>query len=248
VIMRSNLFILTVTLLAIVLAQHRGFAQGESNQKDVTIKFKIFDANQPTTTYPPQSSGTVQYRIIGETRFDDPRNVTISGPDEQGLFSVQVSRGRVINRLTVVVDGASINPAVLSKVVASGDMTVYLGASDSSHEFSFPGYMAQMGEYRDLHEEFVGGSSSPEVRSVNLNALRSLFTVQLTNMSDVRARLPHATRDQLAAAQKLASDVLRRYGFPTSEATELENAPAGKACPCSPSQYRVKHKCRWRCR
>jgi hypothetical protein len=246
--MRSNVIVLIVTLLAIVLAQHRGFAQVEPNRPDVTIKFKIFDANQPTTNYPPQSSGTVQYRIIGETRFDDPRNVTISGPDGQGLYSVQVSHGRVINRLTIVVDGASINPAVLSKVVASGDMTVYLGASDSLHEFSFPGFMAQMGEYRDLHEEFAEGSSSSQVRLVNLNALRALFTVQLTNMSDVRARLPHATRDQLAAAQKLASDVLRRYGFPTSEATDLEKGAASKACPCSPSRSRMKHKCRWRCR
>ena len=200
-------------IFAITLAPYCEAQEPEESTGLVTIKFRIFDANIPTRNCRPRPIATVQYRILGETRFDDPRSVEVNGPDADEFYSVMVQKGRVINRLTIVIDAASVNPAVINKVVAANDMVLYPGALDSSHDFGFPAYMAQMGEYRDLHAEFVEGVT-PGVREVNLNTLRDLFKVQLQNMAIVRLRLPGATEEQIAQATRLANDVLQRFGLP----------------------------------
>jgi hypothetical protein len=176
------------------------------------IQFKIFDADDATVELTPVKKATIQYRSKVVRQPDIKFDLAVSERDAKGLYSVEVEKGWLIDRLVIRSTKANTNPAVVTKIVTANNMVVYPGASDSTEEFKFQNYMAQLGTYRDLYVQFVDEVSADR-REGNRKNLRDAFTTQLENMANLKARIPAATPEQLPAAQKLLDEVLVAYGL-----------------------------------
>lgn len=211
----------------------------------ITIRFKVFDTNNPAKRLDPaaMAQNFVRDPVTKAAVFQDAVAVKRQ-PAAPNLDELIVQKGWLIEQLVIpVVDPLEVyNPAFVTKVVTNADMTLYPGASKSTDDFAFQAYMAQMTAYRSLLEQLLA-ETPPTSQSHVRDVLRSAFDKQLRNMSDLNARLVanaliQPTEKQLASARQLRDEVLRLYGY------KVPAAKVNRPVQCK-SCYRVR--CR-RCR
>jgi hypothetical protein len=190
-------------------------AQDDPPTSTINIRLKVFDTNAPSERLTPATvaSNFVRDPVTRKAVFLE--NVPVERLKTDGAFDqLTVSKGWLVEKLVIqIVDARKVyNPAIVTKVVSNADMTIYPGASASTDEFSFNSYMAQMGAYQTLLAELldeVGAGERERVRA----SLRAAFVRQLTNMSDVKARLKRPTSEEFRSARKIRDEVLRLYGI-----------------------------------
>lgn len=155
--MESTLFRLAVALSAVIaLTCHADIAEAQ-DKGQVTVKFKIFDTNEPTKRLNPVPQAIAFLRNPVTLKGDLQERVNITRPMKDGLDELKVSKGWLIERLVIDVDDPEkdYNFAAITKVISAADMTIYPGASRSTDRFAFQAYIAQMGAYRALLAEVL---------------------------------------------------------------------------------------------
>jgi hypothetical protein len=236
--MRKSFFTMAVVAAAFAIVVVVGTASDVSAQvPDITIKFKAFDANQTKNPVPlvPATKANLFVRFRNEARFLTAVDVVVSTTDK-GFFEMKIPRGPtvddvwLIEQLVIEIDDPrkDFNPAIITKVVAAANMTLYPGASKSTEKFSFLSYVAQLGAYQALGAELLKeqGINSVE-RKGRLNYLQKNFEHQLKEMEQVSLdpnKLLTSDSKEIAVARKLIKDVLQLY--------ELIPADAAEACDC----------------
>jgi hypothetical protein len=229
---------LCATLLA-VLAGQTSPALAQDAAK-ITVKFKIFDTNEPIKRLNPLKTASNFVRDPGTKKAEFLETVEITRPEKEGLDELKVSKGWLIEQLLIQIDDPEkeYNPAIITKIVSAADMTVYPGASKATDPFAFQAYQAQMGAYRTLLSQLLE-EVDPSIRERVRDDLRAAFGKQLRNMGEVDKRLANAKPDELEAARKLRNEVFKLYGLPPVEPDEADNVklPAVIECqPCKPCQ------------
>jgi hypothetical protein len=236
-------FVLTLALLA-VSAVGGTLAKGQEDKKDekkakdgkILVYFKVFDANDPKSD-PLKLTGkavlSVRNQATKKTQFKG--DVPVTGPimeaddkTHKDFYSVELDKGDLVEHLIIFVQGTKYSPADMVKIVTKDQMTLYPGASSSLDRFGFTAYMNQLNTYRaimtDLLDEF------PAERTQIRQVLSAAFRTQLTNMAQAADERPNQvapnenirllTDDagEIAAARKLADDVLKLYGLRAPDA------------------------------
>jgi len=223
------------------LLQFSVIAQEKDQPKtQVVVKFKIFDANDPSKFLTPAKRAIVYARNPQTLKTFTLEEPPIKGPSKDGFYEVAIQKGYLVEQLEIsIVDGDSdYSPAVLSKVITSADMLVYPGASKTTDKFSFQAYLAQMGVYRALLAQLIEDVDEQE-KERRRTILREEFKVQLGRMSDVDARLLSNDPVEKEAAKKLAKEVLQLYGLMPPDAPMMADCDA----LVPPQPYMPRRRC-----
>ena len=112
----------------------------------------------------------------------------------------------------IMVADPDTNPAFITKVATADTMTIYPGASESTEIFSIANYTTQMALYKNLLNQLIEGADQAQRENIR-GTLRIAFKRQLENMANVERRLPDAKSEDVAAARRLAKEVLQLYGL-----------------------------------
>jgi len=256
--------------IALLLSAGVGLAHanggGEQDDKDkkkddskVTIFFKVFDANEPKTDPITPSPTAILSLRNQETKkakyFGAVAIEKVKDGDHKDFWQVKVNKGELIEHLVINLEGARYSPADLIKIVTRADMVLYPGTSSSVDKFSITAFMSQLNNYRAIITDLI--AEFPDQREAIRLALGAAYRTQLTNLAeaaeiresqlnlpedDKRIRLATTDRKEIAAALRLADEVLKLYGLrpadapsPGSEKKEdlkLDTCNEYIPCPC----------------
>lgn len=245
--------VVTLAMLAPLTDGRCAEAQPEPAQKGgkVAVKFKLFDTNNPQAEKPLQPRPVALLSVRDQTTKLPafPTEVKVEDAGD-GFSQVLIDKDLLIEHLVIEVVGTRYSPADVTKVVTRAPITIYPGVSDSTDQFSFSAFGAQMNSYKAIITDL--NTALPGRREDIRRLLGGKFKTQLENMQRAttdRARLLTTDPQEIAAAEKLAKETLVLYGLAAEEKAEDKAAPPTVIyvpvyihvpiyCPPPPVRYR----------
>jgi hypothetical protein len=227
-----NILITGLSLL-IVSATASGLAQ-DNTPPTIVVQFKIFDANKPNAELQPdlerrpiillRDLETKAEELFLGNKFGDI--VVTASKDRTGFYEVILPKGRLISEMSIEVAHANTNPAVLSRMITSGDIVVYLAASSSLVDCTLSAYVAQLNRYKSLITQLV--DQFPDRSEVVREVLRERYGGSLLNMKTTleedrvftvgpQQERTKLSTEQSASARRSLNEVLVAYGLISSE-------------------------------
>jgi uncharacterized protein (TIGR03000 family) len=233
--MNARSFRLGVLSFAILVL---GGAVSAQEPEKITIKFKLYDTNRPDEKDPikPKSSALLTIRDQATKRPGFPRRIPVVALADQ-FWQVELEKNVLIEHLVIEAESTRYSPADLTKIVTRAPINLYPGVSDSLDQFSFSAFSAQMNTYRAIITDL--NTALPGRKEEIQKLLGAQFYTQLTNMEQAASdpkRLLTDIPEEIAAARKLANDVLVLYGLraespaPTAPCIFVEYYPMFGPC------------------
>ncbi len=215
-------------------------AYSQDTASEVTLRFKVFDANKPDVQLTP-INGILFLRDRVTLKPERRTRVTFGEP-KNGFSELKIKKGKLIEQLVINIPG--FNPAVIAKTVTAADIQVFPGASAPDETFSFPAFLGQLGAYKSLYNIFeneLGETRREEIKSL----LREDFGEQLLIMATAErnGKLIAFTPGQMQKARKAVKEVLTLYGLFQEE----EYSPTIVLCKPAVCR-RIRSRCRHRFR